>query len=240
MKRCISLIILSQLSGAFACIDLENRSELITVCTGDKAFTADGNRAETGDGVIVGLNPNSRKVSINFDRGTTRFGGIGTYNLDRVTFGKGCYAGACVGDRGIKQNGGSASSGDGIIVGINPVSERVSINFNFGTSRYGGIGTYDLNDITIGKGCFAGVCVGDLAFVQNGRRAETGDGIVIGVNPVNGKVSVDFNRGTSRFGGIGTYNVTDVTVGEYCVAYGAEAQVRYTMDKFEFYENFSE
>ncbi|MBD63894.1 MAG: hypothetical protein CME62_01700 [Halobacteriovoraceae bacterium] len=239
MRNLFLGLIVVQFSQANACVDLNNNDETLTVCTGDNAIVANMRTAESGDGVVVGVNPRTRKISVDFTNGSSRFGGIGTYNFYEATFGNGCYGGACVGDKGIRQNGNRVESGDGIIVGINPITEKVSINFSHGTSRFKGIGTYDLDEITIGKGCFAGVCVGDRAVRENGNAVESGDGVVVGINPSTGRVAIDFNQGTSRFRGIGTYYVDSITVGSYCVEYGPESTARYTMNKFEFYENFS-
>ena len=132
------------LLGSFSALACVNQGKMVA-CIGDKAFVSNG------DGEIVGVNPVTKKVSIDFNKGGSRYSGMNTYEVGSITIGKGCVSNLCVGDKVIIQKG------DGEVVGVNPITKMISIDFDKGRGRYSGLNTYKADQIeTIGKGCLLG------------------------------------------------------------------------------------
>ncbi|WPU66840.1 hypothetical protein [Peredibacter starrii] len=100
---------------------------------------------------------------------------------------------------------------DGKVVGVNPAKKQVSVNFNYGTTNVRGIDTYNIDKVTVKKGCYLSYCVGDSAVVDHA------DGKVVGINPETQKISVQFDYGVSGVRGIGTYDISRVSIGKGCL-----------------------
>ncbi len=77
-------------------------------CTGDPAVY------KNFDGTIVGINSQTKKISINFAGGSSKYSEVGTYALYTVGISKGCLGGLCVGDLAV------CKELKGNIIAINP------------------------------------------------------------------------------------------------------------------------
>lgn len=160
----------------------------------------------------MGVNPIKQMVSIRFDNGQAD-----TYDISRVSVGKGCLYGYCVGDRATVQ------WLSGRIVGINPASEKISIYFDNGQQD-----TYSIDRVSIGKGCIQGYCVDDRATI------EWLSGKIIGVNPRTNKVSVYFDNGQQD-----TYDIDRVSINSYCLQYPEMHQYRRLFSREDFSKAFN-
>lgn len=142
--------------------------------------------------------------------------------------GKGCAGYICVGDKVYVQDG------DGYVEAVNAITQKISVNFAQGASRYSGLATYGLRSITsVGKGCVYGYCVGDTAVVSDG------DGIIVGVDPIMNKATVDFTRGRSRYSGVATYELSQISINAYCLDISGQDPRRSVQTEAEYSYYFS-
>lgn len=147
---------------------------------------------DTMSGTILAVNKIQAEVSIQFSNGS-----INSYKLERVTSGKGCLEGFCVG------NAATVETLSGTIVGVNKSTGKISITFSNGATQ-----TYEKSRVTIGKGCMLGYCVGDNATV------EWLSGRLVGINPSTLKASILFTNGAIR-----TYDLSRVSTDGFCLEY---------------------
>lgn len=168
------------LNNAYACY---SNSDL-TICPGNKAVM------DSYPGKVIGVNPRTGKVSMQLDSGYIR-----TYNATDITVGKGCFKDACVGKTA------TMDSYPGKIIGVNAITEKVSIRLDSGYVR-----TYTYKDITIGNLCLKGLCTGDSAVM------DSYPGVITGVNRSTGKVTLRLDSGYVR-----TYGMKSITVGKGCL-----------------------
>lgn len=188
---------ISRISLGKGCID--------SVCVGDPATV------DYLSGTVIALNQTNRKASIRFNNGA-----INTYGLSRVTVGKDCLQGYCVGDAA------TVDYLSGQIVGLNQGTMKVSVRFSNGATN-----TYSITRVSIGKGCILGYCVGDNATV------DWLGGKIVAVNPQREQASIRFTNGQTN-----TYSLSRISTDGFCAEYGSHDRKRY-ISANEFGEVFS-
>lgn len=166
----------------------------LSFCVSDKAV------AENADGTIIGVS--KTKVSIDFTGGSTKKKGIGTFEFKDVTLGKGCFLEFCVNEKGV---GGNL---EGEIVGVS--ADKISLNHKKADDKYSTIKTYAVNEVLVRKGCVEAYCANKSAVYK------TFDGMIVGVNGKTKKVAISFVGGTSKYTGVGTYDIRTVAIGVGC------------------------
>ncbi len=184
-KKGIDTLPWSQIYKGIGCFNLQEHS----FCVGSRAIILQKNVSLVGEfegfkelskdqfEVIVGI--------MNKEKNLKEFYKT---NFKNITVGLGCYKFKeieyCNGDQAVYKNF------DGVIVGMNPLSKKISLSFIGGTTRYKGVGTYDLAMIQIGKSCLKDYCVGDKALTKNLS------GVIIGINPFLESISIqgDINQ----------------------------------------------
>ncbi len=93
-------------------------------------------------GEILGINRSTQMVSIRFDDGDIR-----SYNVLRITIGDGCIFDKAGGNYCVRARA-TVDSYSGEIVGVNPLTEKVSVRFDDGDTR-----TVDLQRVTVDSSC---------------------------------------------------------------------------------------
>ena len=167
----------------------------LKICVGDRAS------ANNGDGDIIGISDN--QISIDFTNGSTKNKGVKTFKIDQV-FLNGCLEGICTNKMGVGLNDA------GEIVGVNPTLKKIAIKLTFKNGIYSEIKKFNFNDVTIKEGCLGPYCIGDLVTYKNF------DGVINGVNLKAKKISINFSGGSSKYTGIGTYDLEMVGIGKGC------------------------
>lgn len=196
MKALFAVILSFASVSAMACVSMGSNNR---VCPGDRAIV------QNAVGKVIGVNPMQRKVSIDFSGEISGHVGVGTYDLSDITVGKGCIQRFCVNHTAIVENA------SGTIIGVNPLTQKITINFTGGRSGHIGIETYDADRVIQAAGCFKYFCVGRTASVENAS------GTIIAISPRDNKVWIDFNGGISGHVGIESYTSDRVTVAKGCV-----------------------
>lgn len=196
MKALFAVILSFASVSAMACVSMGSNNR---VCPGDRAMV------QNAVGKVIGVNPMQRKVSIDFTGEISGHSGVGTYDLNDITVGKGCVQRYCVNQAAIVENA------HGTIIGVNPLTQKITINFTGGRSGHVGIDTYNLERVLRANGCYKYFCVGRMASVENAS------GKIIGFNAKADEVIIDFTGGLSGHSGIQSYKSERVTVGKGCV-----------------------
>lgn len=193
LKRVLILILLISSFQVFSkeCLTHQN----LKICVGDRAA------ADNGDGEIIGLSEN--QISLDFTNSSTKNSGVKTFKIDQV-FLNGCLEGICTNKIGVGLND------EGEIIGVNPILKKVAIKLALKKGIYSVIKYFDFKDVTMKEGCLGPYCIGDLATYKNF------DGVINGINLKAKKISLNFSGGSSKYTGIGTYDVEMVGIGKGC------------------------
>lgn len=167
----------------------------LKICVGDRAS------ANNSDGDIIGISKN--QISLDFTNSSTKNKGVKTFKIDQVFF-NGCLEDICTNNMGVGIND------DGEIVGVNPTLKKIAIKLALKKGGYSEIKNFNFKDVTIKKGCLGPYCIGDLVTYENF------DGVIAGINFKAKKISINFSGGSSKYNGIGTYDLEMVGIGKGC------------------------
>lgn len=193
LKKILILISLSLSFQVFSkeCLTHKN----LKICVGDRAS------ANNSDGDIIGISEN--QISLDFTNSSTKNKGVKTFKIDQVFF-NGCLEGIC------SNNDGVGINDYGEIIGVNPTLKKIAIKLALKKGVYSEIKNFNFKDTTMKKGCLGLYCIGDLVTFKNF------DGTIIGVNLKAKKISINFSGGSSKYIGIGTYDLEMAGIGKGC------------------------
>jgi hypothetical protein len=193
LKRVLILISIFSSFQVFSkeCLTHKN----LKICVGDRAS------ANNSDGEIIGISEN--QISLDFTNSSTKNKGVKTFKIDHVFF-NGCLEGICSNKMGVGLND------DGEIIGVNPTLNKIAIKLASKKRNYSEIKNFNFKDVTIKEGCLGPYCFGDLVTYKHF------DGVINGVNLKAKKISINFSGGSSKYSGIGTYDLEMLGIGKGC------------------------
>jgi len=169
------------------------------LCPGDRVVSPSNKT-----GTVIGINSYQRTVSVDLDYYSDNY----SYPIENLFLGFGCMYEVCVGDRVV-----TPSNKTGAIIGINPYNQTVSIDLDYYSDHY----SYKLEEIFLGYGCVQGICVNDKVLNPSNKP-----GVVIGVNPYYGSVSIDLDYYSDHY----SYDTTSIYLTNECIDYGPDYRSR--------------
>jgi hypothetical protein len=175
-------------SNAFACYE-DGRYRL---CPGDRVVSPDNYT-----GRVLGVNPSRGTAVLDLDDFSSNY----SYSINAIYVTDGCVVNLCVGDRVT-----SSDNYTGWVIGINPHTFKVVLDLDLFSSHY----AYHIDAIHSGYGCVGDVCVGDEVI-----SPDNYEGVVLGVNPFSGSVSVDLANFSNNY----SYSYSDISLTTVCADY---------------------
>lgn len=110
----------------------------------------------------------------------------------------------------------------GTVTGVNPFSMKVTFRQHGYSSSYR---TYDLEKVSIGRGCLLNYCIGDDAY------AAGYGGRIVGINPFAGQITFLQYGYNSTYH---TYRIEHVSVGSLCLDFSVTHPTRLVKSLSEF------